>query len=140
MSDSLTAEFIKSTRVVFRPQTPEEAVAIQQWMFRHGIAWKEGKMEVGHIGECVSKGMVVDGGHLLHSPSSSPAFIANLRDLDGINPDDFLTPEQKMDRRIGALETSVGDLHAKVDRLLALLEPQVTLKPQTLRKGGGAAP
>lgn len=144
---TLTGEFIRSSRVVFRPKDSVQAAAVQQWLFAHGIKWSQDGAKIAHISECVAKGMVVDEGRLMHSPSDKAAFNANLHDLDGIerylgniNEDDFLTPEEKKERRLCALEKQVAGLHTKLDRLIALLEPSVTIKPQPLRKPGGAAP
>ena len=140
MTDTLTAEFIKSSRVVFRPKTPAEVAAIQQWMFRNGIIWKDGKSEVSYVAQCIAKAMIIEHGMIMYSPSAAPAFEANSRDLDGITQDDFLTAEERMNRRIAALETSVAGLHGKLDQLIELLAPAKLGKPVSVVKKAGHQP
>ncbi len=122
----LTAEFLKANRVAFYPQTAADAAAIQRWLFRHDINWIDKVMEVRHLEGCVAKGMYVADGKLLYNPGKASVIQADINDLEGLCEADY-GPEVRMERRLEQLESEVKELHGKIDTLITLLQPRVTI-------------
>lgn len=129
---TLTAAFLKAHNVNFRPATVAEAEYIQRRLLAMGMSWKNGETTVKNTADIVTKGMNTEKGIIYNGvDTNKPAVLARVGDFPDFDEVDLLSP---MEREVALLRREVVALGAKLDRVLAAVEPQTD---KTVLRGKG---
>lgn len=126
MSQTLTAAFLKANHIYFAPKTENELAYLLRRLTQAGLEWagETDTVSPAFNGKILKNGLNVDNGGRIYAgfDNSKPCIRGHLQNFPGFDPMDILTAEQK---ELRALRAEVSDLHAKIDRLLQLIEPPV---------------
>lgn len=87
LKGKLTGDFLRAHCVVFYPDTAEDAMAIQQELFGHGIHWSTGLPEVKHVQRILEEGMTAADGQIFCGVVENEAHVvAQLGDFAAAAP------------------------------------------------------
>lgn len=129
---ALTAEFCRNNRLIFRPQSGEEAVFIQERLAAFGIRWVNGDPVGTRAAECAAKGMFIDGGKLYYNPTSDAGCVICAAEQFDKN---YLSSDKRfMLDQFNKLSAKIDALTEKVDRLYAEIHPEVANTKPGLKK------
>ena len=134
----LTAEFLKSHNVNFKPKSAKEVEFLQRRFFAMGIKWaSEGDKVVRNIDRCLQDGLNVDNGRLYYGNDTNKTYYtATAAHLSKELPREYWTVEDRVDH----LEKKVDGLTERLDRILAILEPKQLQKPPLVARKAGRKP
>jgi len=123
----ITRAYALANRLVFAPETAEEAVVIQECLFAMGFKWAGGATEVQKVNECVQTGILLDYGELYYNPAKSDRNVpCTVHQLD----ENYMPPlERKMTEMFNTLMARMDDLQAQMDRIEKRFEPETLKKP-----------
>ncbi|MEZ0223238.1 MAG: hypothetical protein ACAH83_01695 [Alphaproteobacteria bacterium] len=135
----LTREFCRANRVAFQPETPEEAVFIQERLAEFGIGWVDGAGPDVRAKDCTQWGMVVENGRLYFGPSSNPRDVlctAAQFDKDYVSPDQAFLLEQfgKIAARLDDISSRLAETERKVAEIHDTMFPKVENTKPSLRR------
>lgn len=129
--NKLSVEFLRASNMNFRPKTEREAELLQRYFLRMGMQWQDGTVGIQKISACLERGFNVDKSKF-YATHDSNAINVDVAQLPKIASDELLSDKEliiKLRGQVKGLRAEVKDLHGKVDRLLAVLEPRDIGKP-----------
>jgi hypothetical protein len=123
-TSKITRTLCDPQRLVFYPETGEEAKLIQRKLFAMGYGWSKSGAVIGNVDECVAKGMVLKNGKLYTEPSEESRRIGLL--CTGAQFDEnYLSPDQEfMLQQFNKLSAKIETLEAKIEVLNEELHPK----------------
>ncbi len=118
------AVFLRRNEVAFYPANKEEAAQLQEHLFAMGFNWKTSGHQPKHLEETISYGLVVVKGFIFHNTARSDQNYESyaVKDLLNDNLSAFATKEERLERRLAALEQ-------QMETLIKHLMPQNTVTP-----------
>lgn len=136
-------ERLLTVGVSFRPETAVESARVQRMLMAMGFVWRDGDTAICEHSKCTSRGLTAQGGRLslvgenatdtTHYESCKALLSLDIEDVMGVSS----LPLMRAFRHVAANQRVI---EGKLDRLLAVLEPQTIGKPPMLRKDGGNKP
>lgn len=136
-------ERLLATGVSFKPETAVESARVQRMLMAMGFVWRDGDTAICEHDNCMTRGLHAQAGRLsiirenetglVRYESCKALLSLDIEDVMGVST----LPLMRAFRHVAAKQRVI---EGKLDRLLAVLEPQTIGKPPVLRKSGSAKP
>ena len=136
-------EKLLTNGAIFKPANAAQSARVQAVLMAMGFVWRDGDTTICEHGACTTRGLQAHGGHLSLIKESDVAHVRydscktlmslGIEDVMGVSTLPLMQAFKLVNDRQRVIES-------KLDRVLAVIEPQVIGKPSLLRKDGGAKP
>lgn len=128
---------------IFKPANAVQSARVQAVLMAMGFVWRDGDTKICEHDACTSRGLYANAGQLslikesdiarVRYDSCKTLLALDIEDVMGVSTLPLMQAFKLVNDRQRVIE-------GKLDRVLAVIEPQVIGKPTLLRKDGGAKP